>query len=184
MPASLEEPVQGDSPSSPYAAAKAATHLFARMFHGLYHTPVVMARIYMAYGPGQPEWKLIPAVAARFARGESPVIESPARAVDWIYIADVVDGLMATMTAPGIDGRVVDIGSGQLASVQDIVEKLRALINPAIVPSYGQGIPRGNERPRVADLAESARLTGWAPRIGLETGLQQVVAALRQSPTP
>ena len=92
--------------------------------------------------------------------------------------------VIAAMTAPEIDGRVVDIGSGQLASIQEIVEKLRALINPAVVPTYGRGTARGNERHTVANLAESGRLTGWAPRVGLESGLQQVVAALRQLPSP
>ena len=53
---SLEE-VEGDAatatPASPYAAAKSAASEYARMFHALYGTPVVTARLFMVYGPNQ-----------------------------------------------------------------------------------------------------------------------------------
>jgi len=57
---SLDEPAPGSQPASPYAAAKAASHVYADLFHSLYGVPLVIARIFMAYGPGQPSWKLIP----------------------------------------------------------------------------------------------------------------------------
>jgi nucleoside-diphosphate-sugar epimerase len=50
---SLTEPrSSGDEvvPSSPYAAAKWASTAYARMFHALYGTPVVIVRPFMAYG--------------------------------------------------------------------------------------------------------------------------------------
>jgi nucleoside-diphosphate-sugar epimerase len=181
MPASLEEPVAGQVPSSPYAAAKAASHLYARTFYRLYRTPVVMARIFMAYGPGQPAWKLIPATVARLLRGEAPVVESPERRVDWIYIADVVDGLIATMASPRTAGHLVDIGSGRLTAIREVVERLRALISPTTIPVYGGGPARGNEQVPEADLVATERLTGWSPQGGLETGLERTVAALRHT---
>src|SRR5262249_9209824 len=63
--ASLEEPETSDSeiiPSSPYAAAKWTSSTYARMFHRLYGTPIVLTRIFMTYGPGQSMHKLIPYV--------------------------------------------------------------------------------------------------------------------------
>src|SRR5262245_3382563 len=101
VPVSLEEPAPGEAPTSPYAAAKAATGLYARMFPALYRVSVVMARVFMAYGPGQPSWKLIPSTVARLLRNEPPVLESPDRLLDWIYVSDVAEGLIAAMAAPG-----------------------------------------------------------------------------------
>ena len=65
LPASLTEPPPDQAeivPSSPYAAAKWASSAYGRMFHALYETPVVMARTFMTYGPGQDSQKVIPAV--------------------------------------------------------------------------------------------------------------------------
>jgi UDP-glucose 4-epimerase len=53
LPASLEEPDVDDLevvPSSPYAAGKWASSAYARMFHKLYGTPVVILRVFMTYG--------------------------------------------------------------------------------------------------------------------------------------
>lgn len=180
LPGSLEESAPGEIPSSPYAAAKAATRAYAQMFHALYGLPVVMTRIFMAYGPGQPAWKLIPAVAAGLMRGEAPVVTSPDRQVDWIYVADVVDGLIRAATAPGMEGQSVDIGSGELTAIRDVVERLCALIDPAIRPEYGGAGPRVNEQVRCADVGASLRLIGWRAGTALEEGLRRTVVALQQ----
>lgn len=179
MAGSLEEPLPGEAPSSPYAAAKAASRSYARMFHCLYGTPVAMTRIFMAYGPGQPEWKLIPSVAQGLLQGQTPAIASPDRAVDWIFISDVVDGLLAVMAAPGLEGESVDIGSGELVPIRDLVEYLRSIIDPARSISFGNPKPRLHEQVRKADPARTRRLTGWEPRVSLRQGLEQTVAALR-----
>jgi nucleoside-diphosphate-sugar epimerase len=54
---SIEEPRVGEepTPSSPYAAAKAAASRYALLFHSLYGLPVTTLRIAMVYGPGQPD---------------------------------------------------------------------------------------------------------------------------------
>lgn len=56
------EPSRGEMfPVAPYAAAKWASSGYARMFHALYGVPVVLARVFMVYGPAQKDLsKLIP----------------------------------------------------------------------------------------------------------------------------
>ncbi|MBM4197396.1 MAG: NAD-dependent epimerase/dehydratase family protein [Gammaproteobacteria bacterium] len=179
LPGSLDEPLSGAAPASPYGAAKGATRGYAQLFWNLYRTPVVTARVMMAYGPGQPAWKLIPSTIACFSRGEPPTVESPDRLMDWVYVDDVVAGLVKILTAPGIDGGRVDLGSGGLTSVREIVGKLGRLVNPAVEPRYGVGTPRGSIEPQAADLAGTARQIGWSPLVSLDEGLRRTVAALR-----
>ena len=109
------EPENGELfPSAPYAAAKWASSGYARMFHALYQLPVVIARVFMVYGPAQQDLtKLIPYVTLSLLRGETPKITSGGRLVDWIYVSDVVDGFVALGQAPGIDGATLDLGFGE-----------------------------------------------------------------------
>ena len=70
---SLEEPEAADADgalSSPYAISKSAATGYARLFHSLYNHPVVVARLFMVYGPGQRALnKLIPStILALFER--------------------------------------------------------------------------------------------------------------------
>jgi nucleoside-diphosphate-sugar epimerase len=185
LPASLEEPAPGAAPLSPYGAAKAATHLYARMFHAVYKTPVVMVRVFMAYGPGQAQWKLVPATIASLQRGEPPRVESPDRRADWVYVDDVTAALVATLLAgPEVDGRILDVGSGSLTTIGDLVSQLCALVAPGLRPEFGVGRPRGDVLVREADLATAAALTGWRPRVTLPEGLRLTLAGLQQIPVP
>ena len=86
------------------------------MFSALYGLQVVTARIFMTYGPAQPDRKkLIPYVTDCLLRGEAPQLTSGERLVDWVYVDDVVDGLLAAATSPRGAGKTVDLGSGTLS---------------------------------------------------------------------
>lgn len=176
---SLEE-AEGDAasftPSSPYAAAKSSASSYARMFHALYATPVVTARLFMVYGPDQKDLtKLVPYVTLSMLRGERPQLMSGKREVDWIYVEDVVDAYLAIASTPGIDGETVDVGSGEFTSVRQVVERLADIIAPDIQPDFGTVVDRPMERVRVADIARTAEMTGWKPKISLDRGLRQTV---------
>ena len=176
---SLEEPV-GDAsvatPASPYAAAKGASNMYSRMFHALYATPVVSARLFMVYGPGQRDLnKLIPYVILSSRRGEAPQLMSGTREVDWIYVDDVVDAYLALATGDGLFGHTLDIGSGELTSVRRIVELLMDAMGAAVTPSFGSVNDRPMERIRVADVDQTSALTGWRPKTHLVDGLRQTV---------
>lgn len=176
---SLEE-AEGDAetitPASPYAAAKSAASSYARMFHALYSTPVVTARLFMVYGPDQKDLaKLVPYVTLSLLRGEIPQLMSGKREVDWVYVDDVVDAYLAIASASGIDGETVDVGSGELTSVRQVVEQLTEIIAPPIRPDFGSVVDRPMERVRVADVERVFELTGWKPKTSLDRGLRQTV---------
>jgi nucleoside-diphosphate-sugar epimerase len=176
---SLEEPDGDAPPSSPYAAAKVASRNYARMFHLLYATPVVLTRIFMCYGPGQPSWKFIPSTIEGLLDGKRPVVASPDRAVDWLYVSDAVAGLLAAARVPSLEGKSIDIGSGELTTIREVVEKLAALIDPSVEPEYASAAQRMHERIRRADVDETFRLTGWKPAVSLDRGLEWTAESFR-----
>ncbi len=175
---SLEEP-EGEAPvpSSPYAAAKWAGSGYARMFHALYGTPVVTARLFMVYGPDQKDLnKLIPYVIRSFLAGETPRLSSGVREVDWIYVDDVVDGYLAlAASGEALEGRSVDIGSGRLVTIRDVVEEINDLMQPGIRLHWGSLQDRPLERICVADITTASRHLGWRPKTPLRIGLEQTI---------
>lgn len=176
---SLEEPEQGDVnavPSSPYAAAKWASTAYARMFHALYDTPVVIARLFMVYGPGQQDLhKLIPYVTLSLLRKQAPKLTSGQREVDWIYVEDVVEGLVAIAQAPNVEGRVIDLGSGVCVSIRTVVEQLTSMIDSHVRPVFGSMPDRPTEQVRVANTANTCDIIGWKSVTSLEKGLEYTV---------
>jgi UDP-glucose 4-epimerase len=179
---SLEEPDSVDEPpSSPYAAAKAASGVYARMFHALYELPVVTARMFMVYGPGQRDVrKLVPYVSLALLGKRAPLLTTGRRLVDWIYIDDVVEGLVALGSRPGIEGRRIDLGSGRLTPIRSVVELLARAVPEGPLPVFGALPERPLEVERQADLAATRHAIDWAPQVGLEDGLARTVAWYRR----
>jgi UDP-glucose 4-epimerase len=174
---SFEEPDEVESaPCSPYAAAKWSASGYARMFHALYRTQVVIAKIFMVYGPRQSDHsKLIPYVTISLLRGDTPRLSSGVRLVDWIYVDDVVEGLIACARTPGIDGRTVELGSGEMLSIRAVVQQLRDLVTCTVDPQFGALPDRPLERVKKADIVESYKLIGWQPSTSLRAGLTRTV---------
>jgi len=181
---SLEEPDldQGQPvPCSPYAASKWSASAYGRMFYQLYGLPVVIARLFMTYGPAQQDvQKLIPYVTLSLLQGTPPKLTDGSRPVDWIYIADAVDGLLAVSQVPGIEGHTIDIGSGTLIPVRVVVQHLVELTGGRSQPLFGALPDRPYERIRVANIADARAKLGWEAVISLEEGLARTVAWYRK----
>lgn len=176
---SLNEPVPSLEPSvpgSPYAAAKWVGSAYGRMFHALYGTPVVNLRPFMAYGPAQAREKLIPSVVVSLLRGEAPRLTSGRARGDWIYIEDVVGAFVGAMTAPGIEGKTFDLGTGTLVPIRALVETLLEVSGSALVPEFGAIPDRPMEQEIVADTERAFEQLGWRATTSLEDGLRKTVA--------
>jgi len=174
-------------PSAPYAAAKWAASGYARMFHALYELPVLIARVFMVYGPAQIDLtKLIPYATLSLLQGRKPRISSGERLVDWIYVSDVVNGFLALAQASDLDGATLDLGSGSLVSIREIVQQLAMSIGNGVEPEFGALPDRPLEPMRIAKTAETFAKIGWRPQVPLPEGLKRTVdwyrAELERSP--
>jgi nucleoside-diphosphate-sugar epimerase len=170
------------SPSSPYAASKWACSGYARMFQSLYGLRVAIARPMLVYGPGQ--WdltKLLPYVIVSLLKGESPKLTSGERQMDWVFVDDVVAGLIAVAASPVPEGETIDLGSGELTTIRQVVEKVTALIASAGEPLFGAVPDRLFEVPRLAQVEKTAQLIGWKASTPLAEGLARTVDWYRQS---
>lgn len=176
---SMEEPGENDVdsiPVSPYAASKLACSAYARMFHRLYDTPVTIPRIYMVYGPGiQNFQRLIPYVIQSLIDQKKPKLTSGTRMIDWIYIDDVVNGLIRMGNADGIEGKTIELGSGQQYSIQEVCKKIAAIMNSDIQLEFGEKPDRPFDKDLVADLRKAREYLGWEPETEIEEGLVKTV---------
>lgn len=179
MCGSMEEAPEGgghEAPNSPYAASKHAARLYAGMFHEQFDLDVTMTRIFMVYGPGQQDQRrLIPYVITSLLQGRDPQLGSGKRLVDWVYIDDVVGGLIAVAGAHGTAGRTFDIGTGTLTSIEDVVNHLGNAIDSEATPTFGARDDRGSETQYAADWQKLAAETGWRPQTPLTEGLKHTI---------
>lgn len=176
---SLEEPRRSDPhdrPSSPYAAAKAASTTYARLFSQLWDVPATVLQIAMSYGPAQADAsKLLPYVIGAFARGEPPRVSSGTRLLDWIYVDDVADAFVRAATAEQAAGQVIEIGTGVATSIRETIELVREVMAVDCDIAFGALPDRPLDSPLIADPTNAETLLGWRPAVPLAEGLRRTV---------
>jgi UDP-glucose 4-epimerase len=179
---SLHEPTNNhlEFANSPYAAAKFAATAYARMFASLYGLSVTVAIPFMVYGPGQTDTsKVLPHVITKLLQGISPELSSCRQRFDWIHVHDVVEGLIAIHESADLDGKIVDLGTGQLTSVADVISAAARSLHSEQLLRFGVLKDRAGEPVHAANVAETFQLTGWRPTIDLGDGLTDTVSWYR-----
>jgi nucleoside-diphosphate-sugar epimerase len=178
---SLTEPGSIDEGAvSPYAAAKSAAGAYARMFGRLYRLPIVVVRPFMTYGPGQHPTKLVPYVTLAALRGEAAQISSGRWRADWVYVDDVIDGMLLAATTPAVEGSTFDLGTGLLTPSREVVMALHRIVGMGPAPVFGGRPDRPAEREWAADTAAVRLRLGWRASTRLEIGLRRTVAWYRE----
>jgi UDP-glucose 4-epimerase len=172
----LQSNHQSISPASPYAASKIAASTYARMFHSLFEMPLVIAQLFMVYGPNQKDHqKLVPYTIQSILKGEVPLFSSGTRKADWVYVADIVEGLIQAAIYPGIEGKSIQFGTGRLTSVEEVVTRIFDLLQVEIPPKFGAIGDRKLETIIAADVDETRQLINWKSKVSLEEGVVETV---------
>jgi nucleoside-diphosphate-sugar epimerase len=172
------------APVTPYAAAKWCMTAYARMFHELYQTHVVVTRPFMTYGPHEQPFKMIPSVVTSLLDGRAPRLTNGSLAADWIYIDDVADGLLLAATAPAAVGAEIDLGTGNLTTVREVVGMILGIMQPSVQAEFGALPDRPREQVRAADVERTAALIGWRAQTSLAAGLEKTIAWHRSRSLP
>ena len=167
------------NPSNAYVASKAATWSFCQMYARRYRWPIVGAMVFQAYGPGQPAHTFIQAALRAALDGEDFVMTSGNQSRDWIFLSDVVDGLVAILDAQLSPGDSLDLGTGRRTSLLDVASLAYRLVGRGGRPIPGALADRvGEEDGLTADAARMYEALGWTPRVTLEEGLSLVLQSL------
>jgi UDP-glucose 4-epimerase len=177
-----DEPVR---PLSPYAAAKLAGELYAQAFATTYGLETVCLRFFNIFGPRQRADSPYSGVIALFAdallEGRTPrVYGDGLQSRDFTYVGDVVQALRKAAAAPGVSGRVYNVGTGHGVSVLDLVAALNRLLGTDRHPEHGP--PRaGDVRHSRADISRTRRDLGYEPAVPFEEGLAHTLRWYREA---
>jgi GDP-4-dehydro-6-deoxy-D-mannose reductase len=170
------------APVSSYAASKLAAEVAALEVHRRTGLRVVIARAFAHTGRGQDARFVVPALARRLLvarRAKAPVIKvgnlEPVR--EFMHVADVVDAY-GRLLERGRSGEVYNVASGQGISLRDLLERLMEIVGYRVIPEADHDLVRAADIPYlVGDATRLQAATQWAPRVGLDELLREVVDA-------
>lgn len=164
------------APRSLYGFAKASGWMMAQTCGELWRVPVVSLRIFNPFGPADQPYRLVPHTILSALRGTDVSLTSGHQTRDFLYVGDVVEAFLAAAAAPGIEGEMVNICTGQEMSVRELVELVLRLMGNPVQPRFGALEPRPGEPFRVSgDPAKAQARLGWQAHTSIEDGVRRTI---------
>lgn len=179
---------------SPYQISKIVGEFYFNYYFMHYDMPAVKARFQNVYGPGEilgaGKWRGTPATVWRNVtptfiykalKHESLPLDAGGEATrDFIYIADIVDGLIKC-AIDGRPGQVYNLASGRETSILDLAHLINELTgNPTPIEVK----PRRNwdrSGKRFGSIEKSRRELNFLANTDLQTGLQKTISWTRKN---
>lgn len=173
------------APMTPYALQKLVAEQYCQMFSELYGLETVTTRYFNVFGPrqqpGSPYSGVISLFIEALANGRAPKIHGDGRQTrDFTYVGDVVRGVLAAATTPGVSGEVFNVAVGGRISLLELVGTLQRLLGSNVEPVLGP--PReGDVRDSQADIVKARQKLKFEPQVSFEDGLRETVKWYQQA---
>lgn len=169
------------APMTTHGVTKAAATLLCQHFARVHRLPAVTLRLFTVYGPWEGPARFVPSAIVAALEGGTLRVTRPDLRHDWVFVGDVVEACLQTVSTRGIEGEVINIGTGRETTNQEIVRHVEELCAQP-VRCAPEAFP---DRPWdsvhwVADTTKAQRLLGWRASHGVRAGLASTVAWLRQ----
>ncbi|MGK3202867.1 dTDP-glucose 4,6-dehydratase [Amycolatopsis sp. MEPSY49] len=163
------------APNSPYSASKASSDLLVRSFHSTHGLDASITRCSNNYGPYQYPEKVIPLFVTNLVDGfQVPLYGDGLNVRDWLHVDDHCRGIQL-VAEKGRAGEVYNIGGGTELTNRELTERLLAITgrdHTAIRPVEDR---KGHDRRYSVDITKISTELGYAPRVGIDTGLRDTV---------
>jgi NAD dependent epimerase/dehydratase len=182
VPIRETHPLQGQSP---YSASKIAADKLCDAYHCSFGLPVVTLRPFNTYGPRQSARAVLPTILVQLLAGKKEVklgrLE-PKR--DLTFVADTVEGFVRAGEAKGVEGEVIQLGTGRTVSMGDLFAVACAAlgVEARAVQEAQRFRPDNSEvMELLSDPAKAKRLLGWEAAVTLEEGLVRTARWLEKN---
>ena len=163
------------SPSSPYAASKAAgDHLVCAYTH-TYGVPSIILRPTNNYGPRQFPEKFIPLMVAGALEGKPlPVYGNGSHERDWMHVEDFCQAVLCALELPEASG-IYNVSANHPVTNLKLAKKILKLVGqPETLIRHVEDRP-GHDQRYAIDSSRFRREARWEPKIPFEEGFGATV---------
>jgi nucleoside-diphosphate-sugar epimerase len=167
-------------PTSLFGVAKASSTLLSLQVARERGYPLVVLRPFSVYGYWEAPSRLIPMAIRAALRGDEIMLTAPGYRHDFVFVEDVVEACLCALHAGEVNGRIINIASGQQTTNEEVVAIIGQIIGQS--PRVKQGVYPAREWDTecwVADISQARDILGWEPRHMLPEGLAKTVEWFR-----
>ena len=162
---------------TPYQVTKLLGELYTNYFHNLYDLPIVNARFFNSFGPGEVPGKyrnVIPNFFYWAMKGlPLPITGEGTETRDWTYVGDIVSGLLAMGVRDEAIGEAFNLGSGKEQRVIDMANQVNELTGNEAGIRFTER-RNWDVKTRLLSCVDKAnRVIGYEPKMSFGDGLSE-----------
>lgn len=161
-------------PTTIYGASKAAGEILLQMYARTYGLDISVARLFTVYGPGERIGRLVPTVIVAALQQKRLLVTGGRQERDFVYISDIVQGLLQLASQKDASGKSVNLSSGHGISVRAMIEKISEVLGVELDVEIG-ALPyrEGEIWNQSGDNALARKVLDWQPSTSLKSGIEQ-----------
>lgn len=178
----IDGPIREDMPVSldldtPYQITKALGEFYCNYFDQ--YVPTVRCRFFNSYGPGEVPGRyrnVIPNFIWRAMNGEPLVITGTGDETrDFIWVEDLVDGLVRCGTQPQARRGAFNLGTGRQTTIKDLARMIIEATGSRSTIEFAPRRPWDHSTHREADISKAKTALGFAPSVTVPEGIVKTV---------
>ena len=168
---------------TPYQITKALGEFYCNYF--LEQVPSVRCRFFNSYGPGEvPGFyrNVIPNFIWRALHDEPLIITGTGDETrDFIYVDDLVDGLIRSATMPRAYGEAINLGTGIQTPIRSLAQSIIAACGSKSRIEYAARRPWDKSTHREADISRAREILELKPAVRVDDGIVDTVAWFKEN---
>lgn len=174
----FQEPDISISLHTPYQVTKLLGELYTNYFHNLYDMPIVNARFFNVYGPGEVPGRyrnVIPNFMYWAMNGQAlPITGDGTETRDWTYVEDIVSGLLAMGVKEEAIGEAFNLGSGKEHQVIEMAKLVNKITGNKAGIKFTERRNWDVKTRLLSSIKKADKILGYKPTTRFEDGVKKV----------
>jgi len=163
---------------TPYQVTKLIGELYTNYFHNLYGMPIVNARFFNVFGPGEVPGRyrnVIPNFFYWAMNGQPlPITGDGTETRDWTYVDDIIRGLLAMGVVEEAIGEAFNLGSAKEHRVIDMANIVNKLTGNEAGVVFAERRNWDVKCRLLSSVEKAKKVLGYTPQTRFDEGLRNV----------
>jgi UDP-glucose 4-epimerase len=163
---------------TPYQVTKMLGELYTNYYYNLYHLPIVNARFFNSYGPGEVPGRyrnVIPNFFFWAINGQPlPITGTGEETRDFTFVGDIVNGLLAMVYCKGAIGEAFNLATGREIRIGDLAKWINEITGNKAGIVFTERRDWDKKNRLLASISKAQKTLEYAPNMDFKLGLKEV----------
>ncbi len=163
---------------TPYQVTKMLGELYTNCYYNLYDLPIVNARFFNSYGPGEVPGRYRNVIPNFFwwaiNKQPLPITGTGEETRDFTYVDDIINGLLKMAYRQEAIGEAFNLGSGREIMIKDLAQYINEITDNYAGIIFKERRDWDRKTRLLSSVDKAKQFLGYAPTTKFEEGLKQV----------